>query len=145
MKTVLFLRIAALLTLIHSVLHTVGGVFSKPVNAAAAAVAANMRTPFPVLGVTRSYSDFYLGMGLAVTIFLTMDAALLWVLSHMAKTDGVRLRPLIFLFAFGYLASAFNSYLLFFAFPVITELLIAGFLIAAAVTARPATSVESGA
>lgn len=145
MKTVVFLRIASVLTLIHSVLHTIGGVFGKPVNAAAAAVAANMRTPFPVLGVTRSYSDFYLGMGLAVTIFLTMDAALLWVLSNMARSDGVRLRPLIFLFAFGYLAFAADSYLLFFSLPVITELLIAGFLIAAGLTAGAANPVESNA
>ena len=30
MKTVVFLRIASVLTLIHSVLHTIGGVFSGP-------------------------------------------------------------------------------------------------------------------
>ncbi|MBS1803128.1 MAG: hypothetical protein JST28_07150 [Acidobacteria bacterium] len=143
MKPVLFLRIASVLALIHSVLHTVGGVFGKPVNAAATAVAAHMRTPFPVLGVTRSYSDFYLGMGLAVTIFLTMDAALLWALSSMARRDPVRLRPLIAIFALGYLAFAFDSYVLFFAFPVITELLIAVCLVAAFLTAKPGDTAES--
>ena len=142
MKPVVFLRIASVLTLIHSILHTIGGVFGKPVNAAAAGVAANMRTPFPVLGVTRSYADFYMGMGLGVTIFLTVDAILFWMLASLAKREPVRLRPLIALFAIGYLAFALNSCLFFFAFPIITELLIVAFLVAAFVTAKPHITAE---
>jgi len=142
MKPVVFLRIASVLTLVHSVLHTVGGVFGKPVNAVAAGVAANMRTPFPLLGVTRSYSDFYMGMGLGVTIFLTMDAVLLWILASMARKDAARIRPLIAAFALGYLAFALNSYLFFFAFPIINELLIVACLVAAIVTAKPLDSIE---
>ena len=142
MKPAVFLRTASVLTLVHSVLHTVGGVFGKPVNAVAAGVAANMRTPFPLLGVTRSYSDFYMGMGLGVTIFLTMDAVLLWILASMARKDAARIRPLIAAFALGYLAFALNSYLFFFAFPIINELLIVVCLVAAIVTAKPLDSNE---
>ena len=140
MKPVIFLRTASILTLIHSILHTVGGVFGKPATSAAAEVAARMRTPFPILGVTRSYSDFYMGMGLGVTIFLTMDALLLWILASMAKEDASRLRPLIAAFALGYFAFAVNSYLFFFSLPVITELLIVACLVAAIVTAKPTAS-----
>ena len=136
MKPVLFLRIASVLTLIHSVLHTVGGVFGKPAPGVATTVAAAMRSPFQVFGVTRSYSDFYMGMGLAVTTFLTMDALLLWILASMAKESASHLRPLIAVFALGYLAFALNSYTFFFAMPVITELLIVACLIAAFVTAK---------
>jgi len=143
MKPVVFLRIASVLTLIHSILHTIGGVFGKPVNAAAAGVAANMRTPFPVLGVTRSYADFYMGMGLGVTIFLTVDAILFWILASMAKRDSARLRPLIAVFAIGYLAFALNSCLFFFAFPIITELLIVACLVAAAATAKPLREAQA--
>jgi hypothetical protein len=143
MKPVVFLRIASVLTLIHSILHTIGGVFGKPVNAVAAGVAANMRTPFPVLGVTRSYADFYMGMGLGVTIFLTMDALLLWILASMTKKDSVRLRPLLIVYVVGYCAFALNSYLFFFAFPIINELLIVACLVAAIVTAKPADSTRS--
>ena len=138
MKPVVYLRIASVLTLIHSVLHTVGGVFGKPAPGVAAAVAAHMRTRFEVFGVTRSYSDFYMGMGLGVTIFLTMDAFLLWILASMAKSEPARLRPLIAIFALGYLAFALNSYTFFFALPVITELLIVACLVAAIVTAKSA-------
>jgi hypothetical protein len=143
MKPAIFLRFASILTFIHSVLHTVGGVFGKPGTGVAAAVAANMRTRFSILGVTRSYSDFYMGMGLGVTIFLTMDALLFWMLASMARKDAVRLRPLMIVFALGYLAFAFNSYVFFFAFPVITEILIVACLIAAIVTAKPLDSAES--
>ncbi len=142
MKPLIFLRIASVLTLFHSVLHTVGGVFGKPGPGVATSVAAAMRARFQVFGVTRSYSDFYMGMGLGVTIFLTMDALLLWILASMAKNDPVRLRPLIAVFALGYFAFAFNSYSFFFAMPVVFELIIVGCLVAAFVTARSAHPIE---
>jgi hypothetical protein len=145
MKSLIFLRIASVLTLIHSILHTVGGVFGKPASSVAARIAAEMRTTFPAFGAIRSYSDFYLGMGLGVTIFLTMDALLLWVLASMAKNDPARLRPLIGIFAVGYLTFAFNSYAFFFAGPVIFELLIVSCLIAAIITAKPIISPYAAA
>ncbi len=98
-KPTLFLRIASLLTLIHAIMHTVGGVFGKPMPGIAATVAATMQANrFPVMGVTRSYSDFYFGMGLGITISLTVEAILLWQLGALAKSDAARLRPMIAVF-----------------------------------------------
>jgi hypothetical protein len=142
MKPVLYLRIASFLTLIHSVLHTIGGVFSKPSSGTAAMVAATMRLTFPAFGAMRSYADFYRGMGLAVTIFLTMDAAILWLLASLAKSDSPRLRPILAVFLMGYLAMAMNSYTFFFSGPVIAELLIVACIAAAIVTATPAVERE---
>jgi len=136
MKTATFLRIASVLTLIHSILHTIGGVFGKPAPGVATTVAAAMRTHFEVFGVNRSYSDFYMGFGLGITIFLTVDSILLWILASMSRHDAPRLRPLIAVFALGYLAFAFNSYVFFFPIPVITELVIVACLVAAFVTAK---------
>ncbi|HEY2471754.1 MAG TPA: hypothetical protein VGI45_28470 [Terracidiphilus sp.] len=138
MKPVICLRIASILTLIHAILHTIGGVFGKPAPGVATMVAANMRTRFEAFGVMRSYSDFYMGMGLAVSIFLTMDAIIFWFLASLAKSDAARLRPILALFLLGYLAMAVNSLLFFFAGPVITEILIAACLAAAIFTAKPA-------
>ena len=135
MKPTLFLRIASVLTLIHAVLHTVGGVFGKPDPGVQAMVAATMRTRFSFLGTTRSYSDFYLGMGLAVSIFLTVEAIAFWILASMSKSDAARLRPLLAIFVVGYLAMAVNSYAFFFAAPVIVEALIAACLVMAIYTA----------
>lgn len=135
MKPVLLLRIASVLTLIHAVLHTVGGVFGKPSPGVATAVAAMMRSRFPVFGVVRSYSDFYMGLGLGISIFLTVEGIAFWILASMAKSGAVRLRPLLAIFALGYVAMAINSYEFFFPAPVVVELLIAGCLVMAIYTA----------
>jgi hypothetical protein len=64
-------------------------------------------------------------MGLAVSVFLLMEAVVFWQLSSLAKTDGLRLRPLLAVFAVGYLGFAAVSCRYFFWAPVITEILIA--------------------
>jgi hypothetical protein len=126
MRSSLFLRIAAVLTFIHAALHTIGGVFGGaapgPQQAAVAAMKAN---EFMAMGVTRSYWDFHMGLGLAVSVFLTIEAVVFWQLSSMAKTDALALRPVLSTFLVGYLGVAVVSYRYFFAGPVITEILIA--------------------
>jgi hypothetical protein len=86
----------------------------------------------------RSYADFYRGMGLGITVALTMDAALLWLLASLAKSEAARLRPMMAVFLMGYLALALNSFTFFFSGPVIAELLIVFCLGAAIVTAKHA-------
>ena len=143
MKPIVFLRVASILTFIHAALHTIGGVFGKPVNAAAAMVIATMRsTRFPAFGQMRSYADFLSGMGLAVTIFLTMEAIVFWQLGSLSKSDAVRIRPVLATFLVGYLAIAVNSWLFFFSGPVIAEILIALCLGMAIATANSATTEQ---
>ena len=136
MKPTIFLRIASVLTLIHAILHTIGGVFSKPdPGAAAVAFAAMQSNPFLVTGLVRTYADFYRGLGLGITIFLTVEAIVFWQLGSLAKTHAQSLRPIIAAFLVAYLALAVNSWFYFFLGPVIAEILIAvclGVAIAAA-------------
>jgi hypothetical protein len=137
-KPFLFLRIASILTLIHAVLHTVGGVFSSPdPGPATAAVEAMRANQFLLMGNMRSYAEFYRGMGLAVTIFLTFEAVVFWQLSSLAKKDAKRLRPVLATFAVAYCAMAVNSQNYFFLAPVIVETIIAALLVLAIVTAKP--------
>lgn len=141
MKPVLFLRAASVLTFIHSAMHTVGGVFGKPVPGVGASTYAVMQAnTFPVMGAVRSYADVLRGMGLAVTIFLTLEGILLWQLSTLARTNAARLRPMMATFLVGYLALAANSYAYFFLGPVIAEILIAACLASAVLTAKSATA-----
>lgn len=146
MKPTLFLRIAAVLTLIHSVLHTIGGVFSSPDPGISATTWAAMKAnTFPVFGLTRSYFMFYRGLGLGITIFLTAEAIVFWQLGSLAKTDASRLRPVMATFMVAYLVFAANSYLYFFYFPVIVEIVIAaclGMAIATAKAGQPARVEE---
>jgi hypothetical protein len=126
MRTVLFLRIASVLTLVHAALHTIGGVFGEAApGAQQAAVAVMKANEFQVMGVMRSYWDFQMGFGLIVSVFLTMEAVVFWQLGSLAKADALRLRPVLATFLIGYLGVAVVSYRYFFAAPVVTEVLIA--------------------
>jgi hypothetical protein len=137
MKPALFLRIAAVLTLIHAGLHTIGGVFGDlgPGPATVAATAMKMNQ-FLLVGNMRSYWDLYRGFGLAITIFLTAEAVLFWQLSSLAKTDARRLRPILVTFLVAYVALSVNSFAYIFVGPVIAEILIAACLGLALVTAK---------
>ena len=137
MKPAILLRIAAVLTLIHSILHTVGGVFGKPLpGPAEQAVTAMKANHFVLLGSARTYWDFYIGFGLGITIFLTVEAIVFWLLGSLARNESARLRPILAVFALGYLAFALNSLRFFFLFPVIFELLIVLCLLLAFLTAK---------
>ena len=137
MKPTLFLRIASVLTFIHAVLHTVGGVFGKPDPGAQQAVVEAMKAhEFLVMGAMRSYWSFYMGMGLAVSVALTVEATVFWQLGSLAKRDARGIRPVLATFVLGYLCLAAVSSLYFFAAPVITEILIALCLGLALVSAK---------
>ena len=136
MKPTLFLRIASVLTLIHAVLHTVGGVFGKPDPRAQAVVQVMKANEFLVMGAMRSYWSFYRGMGLAVSVALTAEAIVFWQLGSLAKRDGAGIRPVLVTFMLGYLCLAVVSSRYFFAAPVIVEALIAACLGVAIVTAK---------
>jgi hypothetical protein len=141
MKPTLLLRIASVLTLVHSALHTIGGVFGKPdPGAAEAAYMAMQSSHFLVMGLTRSYADFYRGLGLAVSIFLTAEGIIFWQLGSLARTEAHRLRPIMATFLVAYLAVAVNSYVYIFAPPVVIELLIGICLGLAIFTAKPASA-----
>jgi hypothetical protein len=141
-KPVLFLRIASVLTLIHAVLHTIGGVFGKvDPGPAAVAVEAMKGNQFLLMGNMRSLWDFYHGMGLAATISLTSEAVLFWQLGMLAKTGARRLRPIMATFAVAYSVLAVNSNTYFFVAPVIAEILIVACLGLAFVTAGSEVAV----
>jgi hypothetical protein len=136
-KPVLFLRIAAVLTFIHAILHTIGGVFGRTEpGAATIAVQAMKANEFLLMGHVRSYWAFYRGLGLGVTIFLTAESIIFWQLASLAKTEGVRIRPMLITFAIAYSVFAVVSSMYFFVGPVIAEVLIAMSLVSAIATAK---------
>jgi hypothetical protein len=142
MKPVLPLRIASALTFIHALLHTVGGVFGKtPPGPATTAVLAMKSNQFVALGVSRTLWDYYHGMGLGVSIFLTAEAIVFWQLSTVSKSVGPQLRPIFATFFVGYLVFALDSYLYFFAAPVIVEALISACFLWALIAAKPSAVV----
>jgi hypothetical protein len=136
-KPVVFLRIAAVLTFIHAILHTIGGVFGRAEpGAATIAVQAMKANEFLLMGHVRSYWAFYRGLGLGLTIFLTAESIIFWQLASLAKTEGVRIRPMLITFAIAYSVFAVVSSTYFFIGPVIAEVLIVVSLVSAIATAK---------
>jgi hypothetical protein len=141
MKATAYLRIASTLTLIHAALHTIGGVFGKPSSGAAgAAYSAMQSNHFLVMGLSRTYADFYRGLGLGLSIFLTIEAVVFWQLGTLAKSGARPLRPILITFLVAYLALAVNSWFYFFQAPVVTEILIALCLTLAAIKVKPSAA-----
>lgn len=142
-KSFAFLRIAAVLTFVHAVLHTIGGVFghveSGPATVAVQAMEVNR---FLLMGHLRSFWDFYRGLGLGITIFLTLESIVFWQFASLAKTAGQRMRPTLMTFAVAYCALALNSYTYFFIGPVIVEILIVLCLGAASMTVAVETTLH---
>jgi hypothetical protein len=136
-KPTLFLRIASILTLIHCVLHTIGGVLSSPKHGPEEiAVVETMKAhTFNVMGSMRSYWDFNMGYGISLTIGLFIQALLFWHLGTMSKANAAFIRPILVLFFFNYIAIAIVVWRYFFIGPAITELIIASCLAAALFTA----------
>ena len=80
---------------------------------------------FDAEGVTRTYFDFYLGFGLILSVYLFLQAVLLWQLAALAKTETLRLRPLIVSFFMASVVSAGLSWKFIFAVPAVSFVVIA--------------------
>jgi len=132
-KPTLLLRSASVLTLIHAILHTVGGVFGAPEHGPdEVAVLDLMRAQkFDFMGSLRSYGDFYMGFGLFVTVGFLLQAVLLWQLASLVKTDALKARPFMLSLLFAFVAAAALSWRFFFIAPLAMEIVIA-LMIAAA-------------
>jgi len=141
MKATYFLRAASALALLQSVLHTIGGVFGKPLpGPATTAVLAMKSNQFLVTGLNRSYWDFFIGFGLAITIFLAAEGLVFWLLGNLVKIHGAPLRPILWVLFGGYSALAIDAALLFFPPPLIGDSLIALCLLGAILTTKPAVA-----
>jgi hypothetical protein len=132
------LRVASALTLIHAVLHTIGGLLSAPSHGEEElAVLAAMKTfRFDAMGSIRSYWDFYLGFGLFLSVTLVVAAVLLWQLATLVRTTPSGARPLIASLCACFVAFSVLSWTYFFIAPLLTELAIAICIGLAFVSAR---------
>lgn len=126
-------------------MHTIGGVYgAPPPGPGEIAVAAMKANTFVVMGHTRSFWRFYHGMGIAVAIFLTIEALVFWLLGNIVRDSDVDLRDVLVAFVVGYLALAVSSLRYFFAPPVIVEALIAGCLVMAILSIRRQPASHQG-
>jgi hypothetical protein len=121
------LRVAAVLSLLHCIGHTIGGVLSvdAPSGTKEGAVVEAMKSnQFDVMGATRSFWDFFIGYGLTISVGELLQAVVLWQLAGLAKTEPRRMRPIIAAFLFANLGFAILAWKYFFFPPLLGDLLI---------------------
>jgi hypothetical protein len=128
MKPVLLLRITSIITLLFAVGHTLGGMQSWSPVGETDVLRAMRSYHFDAGGVTRTYMDFYLGLGFTITVYLLLQTVLLWQLAAIAKVDSVRIRPMIVSLFIASVASAFLSWKFILAVPAIFCVVIAACL-----------------
>jgi hypothetical protein len=86
MKPWLWLRIAAVATLLYCGGHTLGAPWTPVTGAQEMAVIEAMRSVrFDVMGNSRTYWDFYVGFGAVISGYLAVQAVVLWQLGTLAR------------------------------------------------------------
>ena len=132
------LRTAAILILIHAILHTVGGMMSEPHRGVAemAVLAAMKAYQFDVMGSMRSYWDFYFGFGMFATVAMTMEGVLLWQLSSLVSTDPDKARPMLVTLLLAVLAVTYLAWRYFFIAPLVFDIAIVACIGAALLRSR---------
>jgi hypothetical protein len=95
MKLVNVLRISAVISLLFAAGHTLGGRSSWSPIGETDTLRAMRTFHMSVAGVSRSYYDFYVGFGWSLSVYMLLQAVLLWLLSRLAKKYPDQVRPFI--------------------------------------------------
>ena len=126
MKTTYLLRAAALVTLLFFAGHSSGYPWTPDVGPGSSAVIDAMKGhSFDVVGSIRTFWDFYIGFGLAISLFQLLQAIVLWQLAGIARVNAATVRPIIAVFCVAYFINALLALKFLFVIPVVTSLVIA--------------------
>jgi len=114
------MRIAPVLTLLYCVGHTSGMPRIPSTQPQDIAVLDAMKANrFEVTGITRTYWEFYLGFGLAITSYLALQAVVLWQLVPLARNVPTQVRPILGAFLSAFLANAIIVWKYFSLIPLV--------------------------
>jgi len=136
MTTTLWLRIASVVSLLFAAGHTLGGRKLWSPMGETAVLKAMRDVRFEVMGVSRSYLDFYLGFGYSLSVSMVLQAVLLWQLAGLARTEPARLRPAIAAFVLASVAGAVLSWTFIIPIPAAFSLVVTACLVVAFLLAR---------
>jgi hypothetical protein len=135
MKTVLFLRSASVISFLFAAGHTLGG-RNDWTFTGAREVLQPMRTfQIQTMGVTRTYMDFYRGFGFTISVYLLLQAVVLWQLASMARTNRAQVRSIILSVLVAQLVNSFLTWRFIFPVPAVFGMVVLAFLIAAFIAA----------
>ena len=137
MKSYVTLRIAAVFSLLFALGHTLGARRSWSPQGENEVLRAMRSVHFDVAGVSRSFLDFYRGFGFLLSVFLLLQAVVLWLLAGTIRTQPNVARPLVAAFAVANAANALLSWQFLFPVPAIFAGVLA-VVLALALLRRPA-------
>jgi hypothetical protein len=142
MTATLWVRMAACLAALYALGHTLGMPWTARHEPQAQAVVVAMQgVHFQAAGRTRSYWEFYQGFGLAISVLLLVEAALLWQLAGMVRS-GERYRVMVLTHGLGFTALAIIAERYLFALPLWLALAIAACLAVALALPQPKDGVR---
>ena len=81
------LRIASVTSLLFALGHSLGGRKSWSPMGPNPVLEGMQSVQFHVFGVTRTYLDFYRGFGFCLSVFMLLQAVLLWQLAGIAQAQ----------------------------------------------------------
>jgi hypothetical protein len=116
----LFLRGAALVTVLLAAGHMLGSPWTPVDDPIARDVVAGMKAyRFDVMGLGRSYFDFYEGFGWMLGAYLIGHAILFWQLSRLAMQPAIRVRPIVAILCLESFAAALVAWRFLFWVPAV--------------------------
>lgn len=119
MKAPILLRISSIISLLFATGHSLGGRQSWSPAGDTEVLRAMKTVSYHVMGVDRTYWDFYAGFGWTLSVYQLLQAVLLWQFATIAKDEPRRVRPLVASFFVATIASALIAWKLIFAVPVV--------------------------
>jgi MFS family permease len=132
MNAKLLLRAASAVMLALAIGHTLGSPWTPAQGPDALGVVSAMRGyHFNVMGLDRSYFNFYVGFGWMLSAYLFAHAILYWQLSSILDRVGQKLSGIVGILAIESLSTAILAWKFLFWVPVVMSALIALLLVAA--------------
>jgi hypothetical protein len=135
-STHLLLRIASVISLLFAAGHSRGGLKKWSPMGDNEVLEAMETVRFETMGVSRSYSDFFMGFGWSISVFMLLQTVLLWQIGSLARTNAVQVRPLIAVFALANLASGVIAWRFIFPIPAVFSGVLVLVLLAAYAVAK---------
>lgn len=145
MKTTVWLRVSAVISLLFAVGHSLGGMQNWSPVAGNPVLQSMRAVHFDVMGVNRSYLDFYMGFGYSLSVSLFLQSALLWILSNVARKDATIVRPMIAAFVVAVALGGIIAWRYILPVPALFSLVLGATLIMAFIATHrtPAVSASS--
>ncbi len=125
MKAVWWLRASSALSLVFALGHSAGASQAWSPPGETDVLRAMAAFHFDTEGVSRTYLDFYLGFGFLLSVYLFLQACVLWQLAAITRQHALLARPLIATFFVAQVGCALLAWKFIFPLPAAFCVLIA--------------------